>query len=934
MDADSNQNMISYYDEANSDRGTPFFLAGRHTRIVKLIRLVIICVVGAARMYRGSASSADNQGALRRLASMFKNGAKKPLALRTNAVDRGGAPVFCTGAHLSLRAYVLLPLLIVINLLTGIAQAQHAPIVFYNAPNWTPDYLNTRYATPLEGFLIPWNSNVPHCYNGQLAWAFDGMFVQHVSGYEDGDFYGANYLDMNESDCSLYGGPYLLGSSVRRYAYCPNIDQYGNNADHWGYAPDQFQNGLCPPGIVDPDKNRGLPSCPCKLKGDPINPGTGNKFELVDIYRGSGVFPLDFSIAYNSQNGNSSIQAPAELVLGAHRVHGYLRIIRLFDNGVAATAYALRPDGKVLGFNRNGTSWIADADVSDTLAASYAADGSIAGWTYTTGNGGQESYNSAGQLIALITRGGLTQTLAYNSSGTLASVTDPEGRSLIFSYDTSGRIATMQASDGLSYSFAYDANNNLKTITYPDSSVLTLVYGENSAGINDLTGVIDESGNRVDTTQYDANDRATSASGPGGIGQTSLVYDILSVGELIEYVTDPLGKLEKSSTEYLLGTVRPLTVIESCTGCTTVSKQYSYDSHGYLASSTDFNGNVTKTTYDANGLLDQQIDASGTPNQRTTNTTWNSTLRVPLTRTVLDANNTTVSSTQWVYNAAGQTQARCEIDPTNSAATGYACSATGTVPAGVRRWTYTYCTAVDTTQCPLVGLLLTATGPRTDLTQTTSYSYYLDSATSGCPTPGGACHQPGDLHTVTDPAGHVTTIASYDADGRITRETDANGINTDLTYTPRGWLASRTVGGAQTSFGYTPYGAVSSVTDPDGVITSYGYDAAHRLVKITDAQGNYLQYTLDAAGNKTAEQVFDSGGTAHKSLNRTFNPLGQLTTVVDGLSHTVFNASAAGSYDANGNLVQSGDGLGIQRQSSYDALDRLVQTIDNYNGTN
>ncbi|MEW9573860.1 hypothetical protein ABQJ54_19100, partial [Rhodanobacter sp. Si-c] len=137
-----------------------------------------------------------------------------------------------------------------------------------------------------------------------------------------------------------------------------------------------------------------------------------------------------------------------------------------------------------------------------------------------------------------------------------------------------------------------------------------------------------------------------------------------------------------------------------------------------------------------------------------------------------------------------------------------------------------------------------------------------------------------------------------------------------------------------TSFGYTPYGAVSSVTDPDGVTTTYGYDAAHRLVKITDAQGNYLQYTLNAAGNKTAEQVFDASGTVHQSLSRTFNPLGELTTVVDGLSHTVFNASATGSYDANGNLVQSSDGLGIQRQSSYDALNRLVQTIDNYNGTN
>jgi YD repeat-containing protein len=32
--------------------------------------------------------------------------------------------------------------------------------------------------------------------------------------------------------------------------------------------------------------------------------------------------------------------------------------------------------------------------------------------------------------------------------------------------------------------------------------------------------------------------------------------------------------------------------------------------------------------------------------------------------------------------------------------------------------------------------------------------------------------------------------------------------------------------------------------------------------------------------------------------------------------------------------VQSTDGLGIQRQLGYDALNRLVQTLDNYNGTN
>ncbi|WP_164931829.1 RHS repeat protein [Dyella sp. M7H15-1] len=360
---------------------------------------------------------------------------------------------------------------------------------------------------------------------------------------------------------------------------------------------------------------------------------------------------------------------------------------------------------------------------------------------------------------------------------------------------------------------------------------------------------------------------------------------------------------------------------------------YTFGSNGRVATATDGLGNITAFSYDNANLLSQRVDAQGASTQRTTTLLWNDALRLPLTRSVANASGTVISSTQWVYHTTGQTLARCDIDPTNSAASGYSCSTTGTVPAGVRRSTYTYCTAVDTVQCPLVGLLLTATGPRTDLTQTTTYRYYMTGSATNCGTPGAACYQAGDLHTVTDALGHVTTLASYDADGRITRITDANGVNTDMTYTPRGWLASRTVGGATTSFTYMPYGAVQTVTDPDGVTTTYGYDTAHRLTKITDALGNTIQYTLDAAGNQTAEQVHDATGTLHKSLTRSFNTLGQLTTVMDGLHHTIFDASAGTSYDANGNLVQNSDGLGIQRQQGYDALNRLVQTIDNYNGS-
>ncbi|WP_158755822.1 RHS repeat-associated core domain-containing protein, partial [Dyella sp. S184] len=203
---------------------------------------------------------------------------------------------------------------------------------------------------------------------------------------------------------------------------------------------------------------------------------------------------------------------------------------------------------------------------------------------------------------------------------------------------------------------------------------------------------------------------------------------------------------------------------------------------------------------------------------------------------------------------------------------------------------------------------------------------------TSCGTPGAACHQAGDLYQVTNALNQVTTIASYDGNGRVTRVTDANGINTDLTYTPRGWLASRTVDGAVTSFTYKPYGAVETMTDPDGVVTTFKYDPAHRLTDIFDAQNNDLHYALDVAGNMTGESVTTASGTTEQSQTRSYNTLGQLTAIIDGLNHTVFNAGLSNSYDANGNLVLSADALGYQRQQGFDALNRLHSTIANYSG--
>ncbi|HWG10555.1 MAG TPA: RHS repeat-associated core domain-containing protein [Rhodanobacteraceae bacterium] len=312
-------------------------------------------------------------------------------------------------------------------------------------------------------------------------------------------------------------------------------------------------------------------------------------------------------------------------------------------------------------------------------------------------------------------------------------------------------------------------------------------------------------------------------------------------------------------------------------------------------------------------------------------------LRNPLDRQVLDANNTLTAKTDWLYNARGQVLARCEDDPTVSGATSYVCTNTGTPPAGVRRWTYTYCDTVGS-GCPLIGLLLTVDGPRTDVSDITQYAYYATTDESGCGTPGGACHRAGDLDTVTDALGHVTETMAYDKNGRVARSKDANGVLTDFTYEPRGWLHTRTVRAnadgspssqdATTTIDYYPVGTVEQVTQPDGVYTHYDYDDAHRLTQITDAQGNYIKYTLDAAGNRTEEDTYVAGGsTLTRTLSRHFNTLGQQDQDIDAYSNITHYL-----YDLNGNRTDATDPNTITTHSSYDALNRLSQTIQNYNG--
>ncbi|MDE2462842.1 MAG: RHS repeat-associated core domain-containing protein [Alphaproteobacteria bacterium] len=183
---------------------------------------------------------------------------------------------------------------------------------------------------------------------------------------------------------------------------------------------------------------------------------------------------------------------------------------------------------------------------------------------------------------------------------------------------------------------------------------------------------------------------------------------------------------------------------------------------------------------------------------------------------------------------------------------------------------------------------------------------------------------------VTDPMGHRTTYR-FDPQGFLLNVIDATGQQTALVRDPghnnlvsayQGTATCATCGSpAQGNVSYTfdSAGNVLTKTDALGRVTSFTYDTRfNKVASITDPLGNVTAFTYDSAGNLLTSK--DPGGN---TTNFTYNSFGQVTQITDPLS----NATKF-SYDAFGNLVSTTDPLGNTTSTVYDALSRPIQTID------
>lgn len=627
-----------------------------------------------------------------------------------------------------------------------------------------------------------------------------------------------------------------------------------------------------------------------------------------------------------------------------------------------------------LQLTRSGSGWLLTDrdtgteetyDANGVLLSLNERDGRSFILGYSTASTPSSVAPAAGLLISVQAADGKTIGLTYDGAGRMVTVSLGSNVQVQFSYrtDLAELLAGVTHSDSTSRSYLYESDKSSLLVMPTEQqlfgnlvlggqaseaevndptrlmSVFQFVQGTNGRrNVGTLTGILDETSSRYSTYTYDASGRVIDSQHAGGTDDFQFAYN-QALQQTI--VTDPLGTQRTYSYTTILGVVKGTGQSQpGGSGCGASSSSMSYDANGNVASRVDFAGHKVCYQNDlarnletwrveglassadcAGALASPPVPTTANP-VRTINTTWHPDWRLEARRAEPK------KLTTWVYNGqadptAGGAVASCapadallpdgkpiavlckkieRATTDGSGASGFSAAVTGSP----RTWGYTY---------TRYGQVLTADGPRTDVNDVTTYTYY-DAADADI-------GKRGNLASITNALGQVTQFTSYDANGRITGLLDPNGVVTSFTYDLRGRLTGKTVGGEATGYTYDPAGQLIQVSLPDGSSLAYTYDPAHRLTAITDGLGNKIQYALDAMGNRTKEDVLDPTGSLAQTRSRVYDALNRLYQDIGAQNQTTTYA-----YDANGNLTGITDPLSHTTVQGFDALDRLIQITD------
>jgi RHS repeat-associated protein len=654
------------------------------------------------------------------------------------------------------------------------------------------------------------------------------------------------------------------------------------------------QPDVCPGGESNP------------TTGSPVIIATGEKFlPQIDFSAGSS-YGLALTRTYRSKPTASTFFGPhwaSSLDFPVLASSGCVRLCNQLEECecLAPTKYTVTfPGGAKYSYTYTGRS----NAIFNYRASGSAAMGSL---TYNDIDGSitlvkdKKRYTLSGGLQSVKTVGGAT-LLSVTYGGTPyrpIRLTNIAGQQVNLTW-TNNRVTSITDPAGGVWTYAYNANGMLTTVTSPGTApdIRTYHY-EDAANGTRLTGM-SINGVRYSTYKYLTDGRVQESGLAGGEQKDTFVY-----GTNQTTVTNAVGQSIAYNFSAVPGGLKLSSTSRNATPtCPSAVASTAYDVNGWMDSTLDWNGNRTDYSYDVSGKLMSVTSAANTSSALTKVNTWSGDDLIEASYRT--AGGTAYAKVNYTYVAAGLAQGKLASETWTDLRLG-----------GTRQTTFSYTYHQNQVLASLVATQALS-GGASNVT-TTNY----DTA--------------GNLASITNGLGHIQRWSNYNALGLPGRYVDANGVTTDFGYDPKGNKTAETFyhpGGARIlTLTHNKNRQVTDMTFATGRVDRFRYNAATRLTQQGNALNEFVSFDYAVATNtwraRSNRHVPGwSGSSPTASLNGEFVATNEMDSLGRVRRQVGNNGQAVTfTYDSNGNVKTRTDVVNRVTQYSYDAHNRLTQTI-------